>query len=393
MASEMSQPGLLTEIKTLLEEQLKPVTDRLDSIEEALTHISTQDEQIQALENRCKNLEDKCDVLQRNLDESQTQKKKLQEELLSQETYSRRNNIRMYGIVAHTQENLEKVVIQTLEKAGITITPNDIDRIHYIGQPRTGNRRPVLLRLLRWKDKDAIMKAKERLRQSNIAILEDYPKEVVNRRKMLLPVFFKALELYPALNPKFHMDRLVLGGKTFTVDNIKRIQYPELMPERVFTPVEGGVQAYFTKFSPLSNFFPSTIQEGGKIFPTSEHYFTYKKALHFEDKDTAQAILETKEPETVKMLGKKIQGYNKSEWYKVSTEYLFSAMMLKFTQNEDLKGFLLSTTGNKLIEASGTDKFWGIGQSLRSSDLFNQAKWTGKNIAGKTLERVRQTLM
>ena len=77
----------------------------------------------------------------------------------------------------------------------------------------------------------------------------------------------------------------------------------------------------------------------------------------------------------------------------MSTEYMFQAMMLKFTQNEILKGFLISTTGNKLIEASGADKYWGVGQSLRSSDLFNEAKWTGKNIAGKTLERVRQALV
>ena len=67
-------------------------------------------------------------------------------------------------------------------------------------------------------------------------------------------------------------------------------------------------------------------------------------------------------------------------------------MHAKFAQNEQLKGFLLSTGGNRLIEASATDKFWGVGLSLRSSDLFKDTKWTGKNMAGETLERVRQSL-
>ena len=160
----------------------------------------------------------------------------------------------------------------------------------------------------------------------------------------------------------------------FTVDNINTILYPELLPERVFSSTNSGIQAYYTKFSPLSNFYPTKIEVKVLTFPTSEHYFSYKKALHFDDKDTVQAILQTREPEKVKVLGKKVQGFNKKEWYKVSTEYMYQAMLVKFTQNEVLKSFLISTSGYRLIEASGTDKYWGIGQLLRSSDLFNEAK-------------------
>ena len=131
----------------------------------------------------------------------------------------------------------------------------------------------------------------------------------------------------------------------------------------------------------------------GKSFATAEHYFVYKKALHFQDSESASLILKTSDPEKVKQLGKKIQGFQKDEWYKVATEYMYQAMFLKFSQNESLRGFLISTSGNRLIEASAVDKFWGIGQSLRSRDLFNDTKWTGKNRAGTTLERVRQALM
>ena len=106
----------------------------------------------------------------------------------------------------------------------------------------------------------------------------------------------------------------------------------------------------------------------------------------------AELILKTSEPERVKQLGKRVQGFNKKEWYRVSVEYMFQAMLAKFTQNEDLKGFLLATDGNRLLEANPTDRFWGIGLSLKSGDLYKETKWTGKNMAGRTLERVREAL-
>ena len=393
MTTENSQEDLLAKIKSMLTEQLNPITKRLDSIEQSLSQITEHAEKIKDLEVRFEKQDVKCKQLQKDLTEANMQNKKLCEDLLLQETYSRKHNIRLYGISVQNSENLEEKVIKVLKDVGITLTPQDTDRIHFVGQARPGVGRAVLLRLLRWKDKQTIMKKKERFRQINILMQEDYPKEVINRRRMLLPVFFKSLKLYPALSPKFLVDKFVLGGKMITVENVNSIQYPELLPECVFTPTKSGVQAYYTKYSPLSNFYPAKIEAEGRIFPTSEHYFTFKKALHFEDNESAQAILDTKDPEGVKALGKKIQGFHKTEWQKVSSEYMYQAMLLKFTQNENLRGFLLSTMGNKLIEASGTDKHWGIGQSLRSPDLFNEAKWTGKNIAGKTLERVRQTIM
>ena len=393
MASEGSQADLLNKIDSLLTGKLEPITTRLNNIEQQLAEIKDPTERVDALEKLCKLQEKKCQQLQTKLNEAEVQNKKLQEELLQQEIYSRRKNVTIHGLSYQNHESLEDIVIKKLKEADVTITSQDIDRVHLVGNPKLGNRRPVIVRLLRWKDKQSILHVRDRLRQMNITIQEDYPTEVNERRRMLLPIFFKALELYPALNPKFYVDRINLGGKIYTVDNINSIQFPELLPERVFSPVESNVQAYFTKYSPLSNFYPAKIDAEGHSFWTSEQYFTYKKALHFEDKDTALAILQTKDPEKVKQLGKKIQGFQKKEWYRVSQEYMYEAMMLKFSQNETMKGFLLSTSGNRLIEANGSDKYWGIGQSLRSPHLFNQAKWEGKNIAGATLQRVRQDLM
>ena len=55
-----------------------------------------------------------------------------------------------------------------------------------------------------------------------------------------------------------------------------------------------------------------------------------------------------------------MRGFQNTEWYHVAPEFMFHAMHAKFSQNEQLKGFLLLTGGNRLIEASATELSSGV---------------------------------
>ena len=118
----------------------------------------------------------------------------------------------------------------------------------------------------------------------------------------------------------------------------------------------------------------------------------YKKAMLFQDQQMADKILKTHNPVEVKTLGRSVSGFNKDTWIKNGPDCMFEAMTAKFSQNDKLKAFLKATGKNVLVEASPSDTFWGCGVSLRSKDVFNKAKWTGLNTAGKTLEHVRLNL-
>ena len=72
-------------------------------------------------------------------------------------------------------------------------------------------------------------------------------------------------------------------------------------------------------------------------------------------------------------------------WRPVASDLMFDAMYQKFSQNQELRSFLLQTCGTTLAEANPTDRVWGTG-------IFSPDKWTGKNMAGEVLARVRQTL-
>ena len=71
---------------------------------------------------------------------------------------------------------------------------------------------------------------------------------------------------------------------------------------------------------------------------------------------------------------------------------MYNAVYEKFRQNDNLRAFLLSTGKSQLIEASPTDTTWGVGISVQNEAVFDQDQWRGKNLAGKIMARVRQTL-
>ena len=64
----------------------------------------------------------------------------------------------------------------------------------------------------------------------------------------------------------------------------------------------------------------------------------------------------------------------------------------KFSQNAELKEFLLSTVGKVLVEASPYDRIWGIGMSADDSRSENPNLWRGMDLLGFCLMEVRDML-
>ena len=347
---------------------------------------------LKTLKKQCESQKTEIKIIRGELDGIKMENKSLKEKILIQKIYSRKKNIKIMGLKCFEEQKLEECIIHTLNTVGISLGPADMENFHFTSHYRRGDSRPVIVRLQSSKMKQTIMKEKYRLRQIDVYISEDYPSEILERRRLILPVYFKARELYPDSNPKVLTDKLSIGGKVYTADTIHSIPFPELAPEQVFTPTRSGIQAFYTKHSPLSNFHQAHFEAEGRHFSSSEQYLVFKKASHFEDTDIARQVLEIQDPVKITQLGKKVQNFQKKEWLQVSPEYMYQGMLAKFGQNDKLRGFLLSTKGNTLVEASVTDKFWGVGLSLQSPDLFNRTKWNGQNMAGKTLERVRQAL-
>lgn len=140
----------------------------------------------------------------------------------------------------------------------------------------------------------------------------------------------------------------------------------------------------------MSNFYPCKFEFNGKTFNFSEQCFMYQKAILFNDFEIAKQVLNETDVRKIKALGRKVKNFNNELWDKHKEDFMFNACYAKFSQNDKLKDFLLSTGNHEIVEASPVDNIWGIGFSSDNA-MENVDKW-GQNLLGKVLMKVREDL-
>lgn len=141
---------------------------------------------------------------------------------------------------------------------------------------------------------------------------------------------------------------------------------------------------------PFSNFHPSEFVVDGILFRTAESYIMWRKATEFGDHASAEAILQAKTPAECKKLGRRVKHFDDRKWTEVREQVAFDAVWHKFRDNPKLRDFLLNTGDLILVEASPSDRIWGIGYSEEEA-WDNRHQW-GENIIGQALMQVRGQL-
>ena len=117
------------------------------------------------------------------------------------------------------------------------------------------------------------------------------------------------------------------------------------------------------------------------------------KAKLFKDYDTMAQIIITTEPKQQKALGRKIKNFDQNEWDKNKEQIIFDANYAKFTQNTKLKQRLLSFENRTFVEASKSDKIYGIGIGVRDEKANNPRNWRGQNLLGMVITKIRDSLL
>ena len=103
-------------------------------------------------------------------------------------------------------------------------------------------------------------------------------------------------------------------------------------------------------------------------------------------------ILASTDPSKVKALGRKVKGYDESRRVAHRFAIVVAGNYAKFSQNEALTAFLLSTGDKVLVEASPVDQIWGIGLARDGPHAAHPDKWNGLNLLGFALMEVRDML-
>ena len=145
-------------------------------------------------------------------------------------------------------------------------------------------------------------------------------------------------------------------------------------------------------YGEFSQWYPSKfVDSDGITYVNNEQYMMYKKAMLFGDLDIATKIMKTTDPKQIKSLGRRVKNFVEKTWCAHREEIVYNANYYKFSQNPKLKKSIMSKPDVKFVEASPSDRIWGIGYDTRNAPK-NFDNW-GLNLLGLALDKVRDKLL
>ncbi|EAC4530264.1 NADAR family protein [Listeria monocytogenes] len=142
----------------------------------------------------------------------------------------------------------------------------------------------------------------------------------------------------------------------------------------------------------FSQWWICSFKVDGVEYNCAEQFMMAEKAKLFNDMEMREKILAAKHPKQAKDFGRLIRGFQEDIWLKNRFNIVMRANQAKFSQNEELKKFLMQTKNRILVEASPVDKIWGIGMATDNKNVENPLYWKGLNLLGFALMAVRDEL-
>ena len=116
------------------------------------------------------------------------------------------------------------------------------------------------------------------------------------------------------------------------------------------------------------------------------------KARLFGDEQAALRIMACGHPREVKEIGRHVRGFDEAKWQAHRFAIVAAGSHAKFSQNPELKAYLLGTGARVLVEASPTDLVWGIGLAASAPEARNPSRWRGLNLLGFALMHARSAI-
>ena len=86
------------------------------------------------------------------------------------------------------------------------------------------------------------------------------------------------------------------------------------------------------------------------------------------------------------------RNFDEGAWADARFQLVVAGTLAKFSQNAELGKYLLGTRDRVLVEASPSDRIWGIGLAADSAQAMDPEQWPGLNLLGFALMEARQRL-
>ena len=199
----MKVAELFEELKAFREE----VKSEIQGLKSQVNDIKQLSERVACVE---KKVDDNLAAIQARLDNLEGQ--------------SRRSNIILYGVPEADQESWEQTETRFKEvvsgKLGVQHEVH-IERCHRLGRKQQNKSRPIIAKMTFFKDKVRVMAQAHKLKESNLALSDDYTKAVREKRKKLLPHMHRARNNRKRATLTF--DKLKIDDEIYAVNHVGKV--------------------------------------------------------------------------------------------------------------------------------------------------------------------------
>lgn len=138
---------------------------------------------------------------------------------------------------------------------------------------------------------------------------------------------------------------------------------------------------FFTpRFYLFDSFSAYSIEIWGKVFPTAEHAYQWKKYSDIHP-EIASQILGANNPSLVKKISDSHKKEVPLDWNERKVDVMTEILRAKVAQHEHAQKRLLESGERMIVENSPTDSFWGAGED-----------GNGQNMLGKIWMQLREEL-
>lgn len=391
-AFDKDTPIWAKQIWDMVKQTSMTVNKMSDSLKESFTHLEDKISTATKKANDAHELAVKC---QQEVNLLKDENENLRLKLRTAEAYSKKNNLIFLNIPESDNETpavLKRKLSDVCVLLDIDIRDMCIDNIHRLPGP-SHTCKPLIVKFASFLDRDIIWNRKEALRKKNskVIIKQHLPAEVEKEVKQLLPIRRAAKEM--GFNVKIVNEKgiIVVNGQAYRVSTLHTLPAP-LRPENVAVRVVDGHLFFFTGAVPLSNFWGGEYKVDGVLYKNGEQYIQEQKAVTFNDERSRKLIMKATTPQEMHAIGQNIENYSEARWREHAQEITLKGLEEKFRQNKVAKEYLLNTGTNKLVEASPSDSWWGIGVNLYDKDIMRKKDKWGSNILGNILMTIRQRL-
>jgi ribA/ribD-fused uncharacterized protein len=142
-----------------------------------------------------------------------------------------------------------------------------------------------------------------------------------------------------------------------------------------------------------SQWYPSPFTIDGVRFVNCEQRMMYMKGKVFGDEEAMREVMLTDDPKRHKEIGRSVKNFDVDTWSAKAYQVVVEANYAKYSQNPELRQFLIDSGDRKFVECAPYDKIWGNGLNITQTLQTPEAMWEGTNLLGKAIMDVREMIL